>query len=387
MALQIRRGTNLERLLITPVQGELIYTTDTKKLYVGDGVTVGGVDVDTDTIPALENLTNVVINSPSSGQVLKFDGLNWINDTDVAAGASVLADLNDVVINLGTLVQGQILKYDGLNWVNDTDNTGTSINTINDIGDVSINSPSIGQVLKWNGAAWINDTDSLGSAVALLEDLTNVSITTPSAGQVLKYNGTNWINDADNSGTTINTIDDIGDVVITTATAGQVLKFDGVNWVNDGFAEEVQDIIGLMLSAGTQTNITVTYDDTAGSLSFASTDTGITSLNQDSSPTLGGNLTLNGFNITGTGDVSVVGSVSNGSMTLFNNEILTVSGPVTVASGLTIPPTDSPPLNPVSGQLAVADGIAAGGWDPAANGKETLVVYLGGSWVPVVSAP
>jgi hypothetical protein len=42
MALRIRRGTNGERLSITPLEGELVYTTDTKNLYVGDGTTVGG---------------------------------------------------------------------------------------------------------------------------------------------------------------------------------------------------------------------------------------------------------------------------------------------------------------------------------------------------------
>lgn len=42
MALRIRRGTNAERLTITPENGELIYTTDTKALYVGDSTTVGG---------------------------------------------------------------------------------------------------------------------------------------------------------------------------------------------------------------------------------------------------------------------------------------------------------------------------------------------------------
>lgn len=42
MSLKIRRGTNTERLQITPAEGELIYTTDTKNLYIGDGTTVGG---------------------------------------------------------------------------------------------------------------------------------------------------------------------------------------------------------------------------------------------------------------------------------------------------------------------------------------------------------
>lgn len=47
MAFQIRRGTNAQRLTIIPLQGELIYTTDTKALYVGDGTTVGGTTVST----------------------------------------------------------------------------------------------------------------------------------------------------------------------------------------------------------------------------------------------------------------------------------------------------------------------------------------------------
>ena len=42
MALRLRRGTDSERQLITPVEGELIYTTDTKLLYAGDGSTAGG---------------------------------------------------------------------------------------------------------------------------------------------------------------------------------------------------------------------------------------------------------------------------------------------------------------------------------------------------------
>ena len=47
MALRLRRGTDSERALITPADGELIYTTDTKRLYIGDGTQAGGNPVDT----------------------------------------------------------------------------------------------------------------------------------------------------------------------------------------------------------------------------------------------------------------------------------------------------------------------------------------------------
>ncbi len=49
MALQIRRGTEAQRGSLsginTPAIGELLYTTDTKKLFVGDGSTTGGTAV------------------------------------------------------------------------------------------------------------------------------------------------------------------------------------------------------------------------------------------------------------------------------------------------------------------------------------------------------
>ena len=42
MALKLRRGSSTTRTSFTPAEGELIYTTDTKLLYVGDGIEPGG---------------------------------------------------------------------------------------------------------------------------------------------------------------------------------------------------------------------------------------------------------------------------------------------------------------------------------------------------------
>ena len=42
MALKLRRGTDAARQNFTPAEGELIYTTDNKQLFVGDGITAGG---------------------------------------------------------------------------------------------------------------------------------------------------------------------------------------------------------------------------------------------------------------------------------------------------------------------------------------------------------
>jgi len=45
MALKIRRGTESQRGGITFAAGELIWTTNGHKLYVGDGITAGGIDI------------------------------------------------------------------------------------------------------------------------------------------------------------------------------------------------------------------------------------------------------------------------------------------------------------------------------------------------------
>ena len=100
MALRLRRGTDADRLLITPVEGELIYTTDTKLLYVGDGSTAGGIAVDTggtaidslveDTTPQLGG--NLDLNSATiigTGNI-NIDGA--IDVTSFVAAASVTTD-------------------------------------------------------------------------------------------------------------------------------------------------------------------------------------------------------------------------------------------------------------------------------------------------------
>lgn len=49
MALQIRRGTDTQRQALsgpnTPIAGELLYSTDNKKIYIGDGTTTGGTSI------------------------------------------------------------------------------------------------------------------------------------------------------------------------------------------------------------------------------------------------------------------------------------------------------------------------------------------------------
>lgn len=45
--LKVRRGTDADRKLIILDQGELGFATDTRKLFVGDGLTAGGISITT----------------------------------------------------------------------------------------------------------------------------------------------------------------------------------------------------------------------------------------------------------------------------------------------------------------------------------------------------
>ena len=75
MSLRLRRGTDGERLAITPEAGELIFTTDTKTVYVGDGSTVGGVVVSAGGV-TINDLGDTNIVSVQDGDILGYNSSN-----------------------------------------------------------------------------------------------------------------------------------------------------------------------------------------------------------------------------------------------------------------------------------------------------------------------
>lgn len=59
--IQIKRGVEANRTSITPAAGELIFITDTNKVYVGDGTTAGGIAVDTSGISTAKAAARVTM--------------------------------------------------------------------------------------------------------------------------------------------------------------------------------------------------------------------------------------------------------------------------------------------------------------------------------------
>jgi hypothetical protein len=68
--IQLRRGLQASLSSVTPAQGETLYTTDTKRLYVGDGSTVGGTllaDYKFPLVITIDTNNNVGLNQTTFG--------------------------------------------------------------------------------------------------------------------------------------------------------------------------------------------------------------------------------------------------------------------------------------------------------------------------------
>ena len=185
MALKLRQGLSTDRLSITPSSGELIYTTDTKEIYVGDGTTAGGNSISSAIPTNLNALSDVVITTASNGQVLKYNGTNWINAAE-SGGVTDLNALTDVVLTSPS--NGQVLKYNGTNWINDTA-PGGGMTSFNVTGDDSSVTRSIGsgETLNFMGSGSITVNVTAGDQIMITN---NERVQTGSAGSLAYYENT-----------------------------------------------------------------------------------------------------------------------------------------------------------------------------------------------------
>lgn len=115
MALRLRRGTDAERLTITPKSGELVYTTDTKQIWVGDGTTVGGVPVTAGAL-SIGDLGDVSNSSAEKDQILIYNGTQWTPSDNPAVDirGNIYADDSTLLVDalngqiVGTIVSDSI---------------------------------------------------------------------------------------------------------------------------------------------------------------------------------------------------------------------------------------------------------------------------------------
>lgn len=204
-------------------RGEVFYDRETNTLRLYDGTVAGGIallraDLENidgvigaalgDTPPTGVDPGTIWFNTANGRLFILYndgDSEQWIQPTTPSygsggSGASSLNGLSDVVVSSPT--NGQVLKYNGTEWVNGTDLAGSGGN-LEDLDNVTVSSPTNGQVLKYNGSAWVNDTDATSAGSVSLDALSDVTISSPSENQFLRYNGSGWVNQTVSSGVTV----------------------------------------------------------------------------------------------------------------------------------------------------------------------------------------
>jgi hypothetical protein len=156
----------------------------------------------------LDILTNVTITSPTNGQALVYDGPigRWVNGP-LLAGTSI-SQIGDVHIS-GTVI-GQVLMWNGVDWVNQslppgvtsiTAGTGLTGGVIQSVGTIALAPTSVVPGTYTNSTITVNAEGQVTSAsngvqsLTQLSQLTDVAISGPSTHQVLTWNGTEWVNE------------------------------------------------------------------------------------------------------------------------------------------------------------------------------------------------
>ena len=234
MALQLRRGLDgAARTAITPGIGELIYTTDSKKVYVGDGTTAGGNPVS--PVVSVNTLTGAVVLTADNIAEAVSSPTNLYFTTeraqDAAAAMLVAGTHTGITFTYGS-------TQDGANRIDASVAASSSIissGTTNSLGYYAANGTTLSpsSSLLWsetsnllsnvNGTFQITANNS-GRATVIQDSYNNLS-SQPNSLLFRKARGTNITPTALAS----------GDIIHSVVWQG----YDGTAWQNSAFINTV----------------------------------------------------------------------------------------------------------------------------------------------------
>jgi hypothetical protein len=126
----VRSGTNLARTSTLLSQGELAYTIDTKRLFVGDGITIGGLPAGTKNFGIVPPNTRNSITGPQVGDLVYDTGVLYT----YASGVSSWEPISPVFDNQ-TIIQGS----NGIWSVNSIYLSGSQGTALSSYGGLSAN--------------------------------------------------------------------------------------------------------------------------------------------------------------------------------------------------------------------------------------------------------
>lgn len=180
MSLRIRRGTEAERSGIVFDLGEIVWTTNGYKLYVGDGTTQGGINI-------AQNLAGDGLQFDTVSGTLQLAPLSITTD-DVAEGTKKYFSAVLARTAVGAGFADGVASSNVEIVYNDVDDlyTANAAISLSELTDVNIvGTPANGATIKWDTATskWIVGTDIDTGIVHIVSD------TTPQLGATLDLNG------------------------------------------------------------------------------------------------------------------------------------------------------------------------------------------------------
>jgi hypothetical protein len=238
MTLRLRRGTDLARQSIVFQEGELVYITDTKDLYAGDGTTVGGIKVS--NIGSPSSLTqNLNLNGYS------IQGSGTISATSFVGDGSGLTGI-DIGVQSGQeydiSIRGAVRGYDSTVLVDPASNTifgnffGDGTNLVNVPGTIV---PSGEYTINVTGYIRAFDNDILVDAETktMYGDFIGThqgSLRAEDSTLLIDSNSSSFFGTFIGDGSLLSNISltQIAEVGIVNPTFNDVLFYDGSSWVN-----------------------------------------------------------------------------------------------------------------------------------------------------------
>lgn len=186
---------------------------------------------------------------------------NALYDKIESLSATTLDSLSDVVIT--TPSSGQVLKYNGSNWVNDTDATGAGGVVALDLGDNGVNESS-----ALSEIATSNDTNSIFTEPTADKLLIDVSKNWPTADALAGVTASsaelNILDGATLSTAELNYVDGVTSAIQTQLNGkASTTHTHTASDVTD-FTEAAQDAVGTILTDSTE--IDFTYTDATPSI-------------------------------------------------------------------------------------------------------------------------
>jgi len=251
------------------VQGSVFANDSTQMINAVTGKVVGPIQVD---------VSNISILGGSNNQVLKTNGagvLSWVTQSGgPGGGAVVLDDLTDVVIT--SVSSGQVLKYDGANWIN----SAVPLNAFGTItvsgSGINIAPDQLNDTLTFIASTGISMTADAGTDTITITNTApnvtqNVFTTIAVAGQtsVAADSSTDTLTLVAGANVTITT--DSGTDSIT-INAGQSNSFVSIAVAGQSpvLADSTSDTLTLVGSG-----ITITTDSVTDTITFSNAGSGL----------------------------------------------------------------------------------------------------------------